>query len=55
MTRILAGLACTLACADLRDVVAQRATHTKYRFTPDEIEEVVQYLNRSYYRMPLGR
>ena len=36
--------------SDLRDIVASRATLTKYRFSLDEKEDVVQYLNASYYR-----
>ncbi|HYL25870.1 MAG TPA: hypothetical protein VEV21_15875 [Burkholderiales bacterium] len=36
--------------AQLRDLVASRATLTKYRFSLDEKEDVVQYLNRSYYK-----
>lgn len=36
--------------ADLRDMVANRAALTKYRFSLDEKEDVVQYLNRSYYK-----
>lgn len=36
--------------SDLRDMVASRAALTKYRFSLDEKEDVVQYLNRSYYR-----
>ena len=36
--------------SQLRDLVATRATLTKYRFSLDEKEDVVQYLNQSYYR-----
>jgi len=36
--------------SDLRDLVASRAALTKYRFSLDEKEDVVQYLNASYYR-----
>lgn len=36
--------------SDLRDMVASRAALTKYRFSLDEKEDVVQYLNASYYR-----
>ena len=39
--------------ADLRDTVARWSKQTKHRFTLDEIEEVVQYLNRSHYRFGL--
>lgn len=41
--------------SDLRDTVARWAGETKHRFTLDEIEEVVQYLNRSHYRFGLKR
>ena len=36
--------------SQLRDLVASRATLTKYRFSLDEREDVVQYLNRAYYK-----
>jgi hypothetical protein len=36
--------------AQLRDLVATRVTLTKYRFSLDEKEDVVQYLNRTYYK-----
>ena len=36
--------------SDLRDLVAKWAAQTKYRFSLDEKEDVVQYLNASYYR-----
>jgi mono/diheme cytochrome c family protein len=39
--------------ADLRDTVARWASQTKHQFTVEEIEEVVQYLNRSHYRFGL--
>jgi mono/diheme cytochrome c family protein len=39
--------------ADLRDTVARWASQTKHPFTVEEIEEVVQYLNRSHYRFGL--
>jgi mono/diheme cytochrome c family protein len=38
--------------ADLRDEVVRWAPQTKRAFTPDELEDVVQYLNRSHYRLP---
>ena len=38
--------------ADLRDMVAQRAPTTKFRFSLDDQEDVVQYLNRSHYKFP---
>jgi mono/diheme cytochrome c family protein len=37
--------------ADLRDEVARWAPQTKRRFTLDERESVVQYLNRTHYRL----
>jgi mono/diheme cytochrome c family protein len=37
--------------ADLRDEVARWAPQTKRAFTLDEIEAVVQYLNRSHYKL----
>jgi mono/diheme cytochrome c family protein len=40
--------------ADLRDTVARWAKETKHQFTLDEIEQVVQYLNRSHYRFGLA-
>jgi len=39
--------------ADLRDTVARWASQTKHRFTLDEIESVVQYLNESHYHFGL--
>ena len=38
--------------ADLRDTAAKWAAQTRHRFTLDEKEEVVQYLNRTHYRFP---
>lgn len=40
--------------ADLRDKVARWSEQTKHRFTLDEIEGVVQYLNESHYRFGLS-
>lgn len=40
--------------ADLRDTVARWAPQTKRRFTLDERESIVQYLNESYYRFGLA-
>jgi hypothetical protein len=40
--------------ADLRDMVAQWAPQTKRRFTLDELEDVVEYLNQSHYRFGLS-
>jgi mono/diheme cytochrome c family protein len=39
---------------DLRETVARWAKQTKYRFTPDELEDVVEYLNQSHYRFGLA-
>ena len=40
--------------ADLRDMVAQWAPHTKQRvYSLEELEDMVQYLNESYYRIGL--
>jgi mono/diheme cytochrome c family protein len=38
----------------LRDTVARWAAQTKHRFTLDELEAVVQYLNQSHYRFGLS-
>jgi mono/diheme cytochrome c family protein len=40
--------------ADLRDMVAQWAPQTKRRFTPAELEDIVEYLNESHYRFGLA-
>jgi mono/diheme cytochrome c family protein len=40
--------------ADLRDAVARWAPQAKRRFSLDELEEVVQYLNESHYRFGLA-
>jgi mono/diheme cytochrome c family protein len=37
--------------ADLRDTVARWAKQNNRSFTPDELEDVVQYLNRSHYHL----
>ena len=37
--------------ADLRDTVARWAKQNKRSFTPDELEDVVQYLNQSHYQL----
>jgi mono/diheme cytochrome c family protein len=37
--------------ADLRDEVARWAPQTRRAFTLDEMEAVVQHLNRSHYRL----
>jgi mono/diheme cytochrome c family protein len=37
--------------ADLRGTVARWARQAKRSFTPDELEDLVQYLNRSHYHL----
>jgi len=37
--------------ADLRDMVARWARQTRHRFSLDELEDVVLYLNQSHYRL----
>lgn len=37
--------------ADLRDTVARWARQAKRSFTLDELEDLVQYLNRSHYHL----
>jgi len=37
--------------AGLRVEVAKRATLTGRRFTPQELDDIAEYLNRSHYRM----
>jgi mono/diheme cytochrome c family protein len=39
--------------ADLRDMVARWAPQTKRRYSLDELENIVQYLNESHYRFGL--
>lgn len=39
---------------DLRDEVSRWASQTKREFTLDELEDVVQYLNESHYRLGLA-
>lgn len=38
--------------ADLRDMVARRAQQTGRPFTLEDLEDLVEYLNRSYYKLP---
>ena len=38
----------------LRNTVARWAAQTKHRFSAEEIESVVEYLNRSHYRFELS-
>ena len=37
--------------AQLRVEVAQRAALTKHRFTPADLDEIAEYLNRTHYRL----
>jgi len=37
--------------SDLRDMVARRAPLTKLRFSLDDKEDVVQYLNTTHYKL----
>ena len=39
--------------ADLRDMVSRWSKQTNYRFSLDELEDVVEYLNVSHYRIGL--
>jgi len=39
---------------DLRDEVSRWAPQTKREFTLDELEDMVQYLNESHYRLGLA-
>jgi cytochrome c5 len=39
--------------AELRDMVAQWAPHSKRSYTLDELEDIVQYLNEAHYRFGL--
>jgi hypothetical protein len=41
--------------SDLRDMVARRAPLTKFRFSPDDMEDVVQYLNKTYYKLEMPK
>jgi hypothetical protein len=39
--------------AELRDMVAQWAPQTKRSYTPDELADIIEYLNQSHYRFGL--
>jgi mono/diheme cytochrome c family protein len=41
--------------ADLRAEVGKRAALTKRRFSPDEIEDIIEFLDRSHYRLDVPR
>ncbi len=38
--------------SDLRDVVVRRARQTGRPFTLEDLEDLAEYLNRSYYKLP---
>jgi mono/diheme cytochrome c family protein len=40
--------------ADLRDTVERWAKQTKHRFQPEDLRDLVEYLNRSHYRFGLA-
>ena len=40
---------------DLRAAVAKWAPQTKRNFTPDELQDIVEYLNLSHYRFGIPR
>lgn len=39
--------------ADLRDMVARRAAQTGRRFTLEDLGDIAEYLNRTYYRLAI--
>lgn len=39
--------------AELRDMVARWAPHSKRQYTLDELEDITQYLNEAHYRFGL--
>jgi len=41
--------------ADLRAEVGRRAAMTNRRFTPDELEDIIEFLDRSHYRLDVPR
>jgi mono/diheme cytochrome c family protein len=41
--------------ADLRSEVGRRAAMTNRRFTPDELEDIIEFLDRSHYRLDVPR
>jgi len=41
--------------ANLRAEVGKRAAMTNRRFTPDELEDVIEFLDRSHYRFDVPR
>jgi len=41
--------------ADLRGEVGRRAALTNRRFSPDELEDIIEFLDRSHYRLDVPR
>jgi mono/diheme cytochrome c family protein len=41
--------------ADLRAEVGRRAAMTSRRFSPDELDDVIEFLDRSHYRLDVPR
>ena len=41
--------------ADLRGEVGRRAALVNRRFSPDELEDIIEFLDRSHYRLDLPR
>ena len=41
--------------AQLRIEVAERAAQTGRRFTPEDVDDVAEYLNRTHYKLPERR
>ena len=41
--------------ADLRAEVGRRAAMTNRRFSPDELDDIIEYLDRSHYRLDVPR
>ena len=41
--------------ADLRGEVGRRAALTNRQFSPDELDDIIEFLDRSHYRLDLPR
>ena len=41
--------------ADLRGEVGRRAALTNRRFSPDELDDIIEFLDRSHYRLDVPR
>jgi mono/diheme cytochrome c family protein len=41
--------------ADLRAEVGRRAAQTGRQFSPDELDDIIEFLDRSHYRLDLPR